>query len=241
MDLGDVAIADSLVVRPPAGGTVLIESTAGPIAAIAPRDSYQDAVLGFEIVGLDADGTRTANTNWPIRPSFPTFWLNVLEYLATRGEEQESAAVRPGQTVELQAPAAADRLTVVAPDRRETTRARDRSRTRSHFTDTDTPGIYQVRQGDAVIERFAVNLFDRAESDVARAADAGSGEFRPCGRPTFVSVTSTLRPRPIVPPPDRRRGRSFWRVPCSCWCWNGISTTDGYISNCPALVAWKVA
>ena len=57
-------------------------STAGPIAAIAPREAYQDAVLGFEIVGQDADGSRTVNTNWPRRLSFPTFCLNVLEYLA---------------------------------------------------------------------------------------------------------------------------------------------------------------
>ncbi|MEX2092258.1 MAG: VWA domain-containing protein [Pirellulales bacterium] len=169
VDLGDVVIADSLVVRPPAGGTVLIESTAGPIAAIAPRDSYQDVVLGFEIVGQDADGTRTANTNWPIRPSFPTFWLNVLEYLASRSEEQEMTAVRPGRPVELHAPAGADRLTVTAPDGRETTVLRSEQDAFT-FTGTEKPGVYQVRQGEApvdlIVERFAVNLFDRAESDI---------------------------------------------------------------------------
>ena len=169
VDLGDVVIADSLVVRPPAGGTVLIESTAGPIAAIAPRDSYQDVVLGFEIVGQDADGTRTANTNWPIRPSFPTFWLNVLEYLASRGEEQELATVRPGRPVEFHAPAGADRLTVTAPDGRETTVPRSEQDAFT-FTGTEKPGVYQVRQGDSavdlIVERFAVNLFDRAESDI---------------------------------------------------------------------------
>ena len=50
VELGNVDIADSLVLDPPPGATVLIDSTAGPIAAIAPRDAYQDAVLGFEIV-----------------------------------------------------------------------------------------------------------------------------------------------------------------------------------------------
>jgi hypothetical protein len=183
VDLGDVSIADSLLVRPPAGGSVLIESTTGPIAAIAPRDSYQDAVLGFEIVGQDADGTRTANTNWPIRSSFPTFWLNVLEYLATRGEQQESAAARPGQTVELKAPPAVDRLTVIGPRRSEATVLRS-AQDEFPFAATKVPGIYEVRRDDSVIERFAVNLFDRAESDIAV-------------RPTQDPESSTVRPADI--------------------------------------------
>lgn len=206
VDLGDVAIADSLIVESPAGGTVLVESTAGPIAAIAPRDSYQDAVLGFEIVGTGADGSRTANTNWPIRPSFPTFWLNVLEYLAARGEEQMAASVRPGRPVELHAPPAADRLTVVDPTGRETVvpRAEDDS---FRFTSTETPGVYQVRQGDAVVERFAVNLFDRAESDIGV-------------RPSQDPESQTLRPADIrighvdtAPATDRTPARQeAWKV-----------------------------
>ena len=59
VELGNVDIVDSLVLDPPPGATVLIDSTAGPIAAIAPRDAYQDVVLGFEIVGQDKDGART--------------------------------------------------------------------------------------------------------------------------------------------------------------------------------------
>jgi len=210
VDLADVAVADSLVVRPPAGGTVLIESTAGPIAAIAPRDSYQDAVLGFEIVGTAADGSRTANTNWPIRPSFPTFWLNVLEYLASRGEEQLVASVRPGRPVELRAPAGIDRLSVVDPTGREIVvpRAEDDS---LRFTATEVPGVYQVRQGDVVTERFAVNLFDRAESDVGV-------------RPTQDPDSETLRPADIrighvdlAPETDYRPARQeVWKVLIAC-------------------------
>jgi hypothetical protein len=168
---------------------VLIESTLGPIAAIAPRDSYQDAVLGFEIVGLDADGVRTANTNWPLRPSFPTFWLNVLEYLATGSEEQESAAVRPGRPIELRAPANVERLTVVAPGGREIPVTRS-AQDSFQFAATDTPGVYEVRQGAATgeantaRERFAVNLFDRAESDVGV-------------RPSQDPESQTLRPADI--------------------------------------------
>jgi hypothetical protein len=52
------------------------------------------------------------------------------------------------------------------------------------FHATDQPGIYQVRQGDQVIQRFAVNLFDRAESDVRV-------------RPTQDPESQTVRPADI--------------------------------------------
>jgi len=165
VELGNVAIVDSLVLDPPPGATVLIDSTAGPIAAIAPRDAYQDVVLGFEIVGQDKDGSLTANTNWPTKLSFPTFWLNALEYLASGTEESRSTSVRPGRPVELRASGAAPQLTIIAPDGKEQTVNRT-GEDLFQFYDTGQLGVYQVRQGNSVTERFAVNLFDRRESDV---------------------------------------------------------------------------
>ena len=103
VELGNVDIADSMVLHPPPGATVLIDSTAGPIAAVAPRDAYQDAVLGFEIVGQAKDGSKTVNTNWPRRLSFPTFCLNVLEYLGGNSQDSQMASTRPGRPVELRA------------------------------------------------------------------------------------------------------------------------------------------
>jgi hypothetical protein len=165
VELGNVDIADSLVLQPPPGSSVLIDSTAGPIAAIAPRDSHEDAVLGFEIVGQAADGSRTANTNWPRRLSFPTFWLNALEYLAGGIEQPSVDQVRPGRPVELRPPGNLAELTVVDPHgHRATIQRTDHDLLQFH--DTNEPGIYEVQRGDQVIERFAVNLFDRAESDV---------------------------------------------------------------------------
>jgi hypothetical protein len=165
VELGNVAMVDSLILDPPPGATVLIDSTAGPLAAVAPRDAYQDVVLGFEIVGQDKDGSQNMNTNWPMKLSFPTFWLNALEYLASGTEESQTASVRPGRPVELRAAGNVPELTVVDPAGKEHTIKRSAEDV-FQFHDTQLVGVYDVLQGENVTERFAVNLFDRGESDV---------------------------------------------------------------------------
>jgi hypothetical protein len=183
VELGNVDIADSIVLDPPPGATVLIDSTAGPIAAIAPREAYQDAVLGFEIVGQAADGSRTVNTNWPRRLSFPTFCLNALEYLAGGTEDSQPSSTRPGRPVELRPAGNVPELTVVDPAKKERT-IRRTAQDLFQFQDTNELGVYDVKRRDQVIERFAVNLFDRQESDVRV-------------RPTQGGEESTLRPADI--------------------------------------------
>jgi hypothetical protein len=165
VELGNVDLYDSLVLDPPPGASVLIDSTAGPIAAIAPRDAYQDVVLGFEIVGRDKEGALLPNTNWPRRLSFPTFWLNVLEYLAGGTEDSQIAQARPGRPVELRVTGNVPELTVVEPKGKEYTVKRSAEDVFA-FYDTQELGVYDVRRRDQVVERFAVNLFDRQESDV---------------------------------------------------------------------------
>jgi hypothetical protein len=73
--------------------------------------------------------------------------------------------VRPGRPVELQTAGNARELTVVNPEGREFT-VRRTAEDIFQFHDTYRLGVYEVRRGDQVIERFAVNLFDRQESDV---------------------------------------------------------------------------
>ncbi len=165
VELGNVDIADSLVLHPSPGATVLIDSTAGPLAAIAPRDAYQDAVLGFEIVGQGANGSTTVNTNWTRRLSFPTFCLNVLEYLGGNSQDSQIASTRPGRPVELRAVGNIPELTVVDPTGKKFAVRRSEGDV-FQFQDTNRLGVYEVRRGEQVIERFAVNLFDRQESDI---------------------------------------------------------------------------
>jgi hypothetical protein len=165
VELANVDIADSMVLHPPPGATLLIDSTAGPIAAVAPRDAYQDAVLGFEIIGQAADGSKSVNTNWPRRLSFPTFCLNVLEYLGSNSQDSQVSTTRPGRPVELRAASNIAELTIVNPTGEQFAVRRSEGDV-FQFQDTNRLGVYDVRRGDQVLERFAVNLFDHQESDI---------------------------------------------------------------------------
>jgi hypothetical protein len=91
--------------------------------------------------------------------------LNVFQYLAGGTADVQSEQNRPGSTVEIDLTERDSRLTVVLPDR--STRQIDRPTAgKLAFHETDQPGVYEVRAGDKIAARFAVNLFDREESDV---------------------------------------------------------------------------
>ena len=152
----------------PPGTRVLIDSNVGPLFAIAPRDEFQDAVLGVEIVSIDDKGDRWANTDWPLRLSFPVFILNALEYLATADQVAATGSVSPGQPVALPGQPDQERLTLELHDGKTTVLERGKNN-RFSFSGTDQLGIYRVEQGGQAVPSFTVNLFDAAETDIGRA------------------------------------------------------------------------
>jgi hypothetical protein len=165
VELGNVRIVDGFVVRPPSGGKALIDAAEGPLLAIAPRDNYEDAVLGFEIVSVNADGAMEINTNWPKKLSFPNFCLNVVQYLAGAAADLQVQANRPGDSVEIDLARETKRATVVLPDG-STRDVTPPTAGKLAFHETDQLGMYDVQANGQLVARFAVNLFDRQESDI---------------------------------------------------------------------------
>ncbi len=167
IDMTRVEIAEARPVTPPPGGTRLIDSNKGTLLAIAPRDEFQDAVLAFEIYGIDRQGRPVANTNWPIHRSFPEFVYAVLEFLGGNRTTPAAEMPKPGQPITLKADTSSDELQVRTPSR--TTVAVPRGASGSfHFTATDELGPYEVLDHGTLIDRFSVNLFDPSESDIRR-------------------------------------------------------------------------
>jgi hypothetical protein len=204
IELGGVQIAGAQIVKPPPGGRMLVDSTDGPLVSIAPRGRFEDLVFGFEIVGKNDAGERIVNTNWPRKHSFPSFWLNVLEHFARDSGAQ--SVHRPGEVVELRlAPSAGD-VTVETPDGSRRVAPVDASG-RMVFQDTERLGTYQVYRGGELVKTFAVNLFDRDESDVVlRVAETGEDGLNIVENLTigFVEV--------VAQPPNADIRKELWKA-----------------------------
>ncbi|MEX0792560.1 MAG: BatA and WFA domain-containing protein [Pirellulaceae bacterium] len=165
VNMGDVAIYQANPLIPPTSATVLIDSDAGPLLAIAPRKSHEDAVLGFGLL-IEEEGQTFFNTQWAKRLSFPVFIKNVVEYL-TQGGTSAVLALRPGGQALLRADQNVDTFRVKLPDGefRTISGVADQVFT---FSQTDQLGVYEVYPGDSEepTQLFSVNLFDPRESDL---------------------------------------------------------------------------
>ncbi len=177
VEMGNVLIVEGTPLFPPSGGTTLIDTQAGAMFAIGPREGYEDAVLGFAII----DQNNFVGTNWPIMPSFPVFVLNVIEYLAGARTSLDSGGVRPGQPVAWRTDSPAERIQVKPPKGIPFEVSRGLLNT-FNVTSTAEVGVYEVRAGDQGLGSFAVNLFDTNESDVRPALELGVGDYKVEGK-----------------------------------------------------------
>src|SRR5207253_1036054 len=78
--MDNVKIVEATPLAGPPGTITLVDSDIGPIYAVGPRGGYEDAVLAFDIISINANGDREVNTDWPIRRSFPVFVMNAVKY-----------------------------------------------------------------------------------------------------------------------------------------------------------------
>jgi len=151
----------------------LIESD-GNVVLLAgvPRPPFTDLVLAFPIVD---DGKW--NTLWHLDPSFVLFFRNVLRTYGNMRDGTGDEVLRPGDAITLRT--GARRVTVTTPaGHTETLEAGDRGEVT--FSATGGLGVYVAAFGDDRV-RFAVNLFDPDESDIAprEAVTVGSQTVAP--------------------------------------------------------------
>jgi hypothetical protein len=146
---------------------VTVEATLAPGFA---EDALRKLLLAHEGEPRVAELTFDIHhSDLPLRAAFPILVDNLLSYLLPGGFENQSFAL--GQPVTLAAETGATEVDVTTPDGRV---ARLRPPL-SPFTDTETPGVYGVRQlvpGGARLSRFVVQFADPALSRVAPGAAA---------------------------------------------------------------------
>jgi len=167
VQMGNVRVLEGTALKGPPGTVTLIDSDIGALYAIGPRAGYEDAVLGFDIVTYAADGKVYANTDWPLRRSFPVFVMNALKYLGGVRSSLAAPSILPGEPAVLRTGTPVTTVQVRSPrgDRFSVPRELQNNFV---FGRTDELGIYEVREGSGqkVGQQFAVNLFDSNESNL---------------------------------------------------------------------------
>jgi hypothetical protein len=172
-----VRVVEGFVVRGPKGARTLLDSQDGPLLAIAPRESFEDAVLGFTLVDDDGKGGVRANTDWPRWYSFPVFWQNVLGHLAGGVQSESAPTVQPGESLAFRSLVPVETVRVRRPTGGNMEELKRTGQGYFQFSATDAPGLYTVFEGDSAepSQWFAVNLFDGRETDLAPASDVKIG------------------------------------------------------------------
>jgi hypothetical protein len=174
LELYSLLIFSGRPVQGPAGSVELIGADAGAMLVLSPRDGYQDMVLGFEIISTGDDGTTQTNTNWYAERSWPVFVLNVLRYLAGAAEATGAPSYRPGETVRSRLESAIREARIERVGGTPVSLPTGPSGL-VEFVDTQQPGNYRISSDDQLADLFAINLFDRRESDIAAAPSVELG------------------------------------------------------------------
>ncbi len=159
--LYDVPIAEAArLTNLPPRTERLIESDANLVLlAGVPRPPFTDLVLAFPIVD-----SGKWNTLWHLEPSFVLFLRNVLRTYGNLRDSTSDEVLRPGDAIALRT-GGAKQVTVTTPtDRTEMLETRDHGEVA--FSATSELGVYVAAIGRDRV-RFAVNLFDPDESDIA--------------------------------------------------------------------------
>jgi hypothetical protein len=171
----NVKILEATPLTGPPGSTPLMEAYVGQgddtkfssVYMVGPRAGYEDAVLGFEIVGADEKGDVFSNTDWQLRRSFPVFALNAVKYLGGVRTGLAMPSVKPGAPATLRSLTAVKQITVRSPRSEQFVVDRE-AQNQFVFTRTDDLGVYDVREGsgEKVSQKVAVNIFDPRETNL---------------------------------------------------------------------------
>ena len=224
-DMSLVAIASARVVELPAGAKSLIDSNAGSLAFVAPREGFTDAVVTFPLM----EGTMP-NTTWFRYISFPLFILNSIQSLGNVREGAGEEVAEPGNPVALHAETINREITVTSADRprRNASRARRRGlRLQPRREGRPLPRTLGARRAGC---RSPSTSSTSARATWPRADWSPTGP--PRARPNRTRSRSAITPSPAPRSPPRSRrtsggGSRSWSSAC-CWS-SGMFTIDGFI------------
>jgi von Willebrand factor type A domain/Aerotolerance regulator N-terminal len=179
--LQEIGIDESFPVKElPPRTPVLLEGEGNSALMFAlPRGAFTDIVQTFPIL----DDAGNWNTLWPLQPSFPLFWRNVLYAYGNVSDAAGEENVQPGNPKLLRPGGLVNQLRVLPPEGAAVTLDRG-TRADFDFQQTDQIGVYRAEWGDNLGRSFAVNLLDPDESNLEPRTSVKVGLERVEGGPT---------------------------------------------------------
>ncbi|HWO41123.1 MAG TPA: VWA domain-containing protein, partial [Candidatus Eisenbacteria bacterium] len=160
-------------------GVTLARSRGGPLLWAYEKGPLRALVISFDILASDL----------PVRVAFPLLFHNAIEWMRPGQPEFPGLAARAGEPFAL--PVQDGEIQVTAPSgKKEVVPAAAQP---PSFAETFETGVYEYK-GAGRAGRFAVNLFDEAESQIA----------------SRVGVTGEGRTEAQAPATDARSGLPLW-------------------------------
>ena len=132
----------------------MADADSGPLIAVGEHGGLRVVSVAFDL----------ADSNWPLRISFPIFLTNSVRWLTAAGGLGAGQIETPtGGVATLTVPAGPTSLTVTRPDGSATAVPAPATGGLVLFDDTRQTGVYHAKAGGADYP-FAVNLDSREES-----------------------------------------------------------------------------
>jgi Ca-activated chloride channel family protein len=134
---------------------VLIESDSNPLVMAGETNGQRIAALTFDLRESDL----------PLQIAYPILFSNLINYLAPPSAFDSSKSLGAGESLSLVIPTDAEQVVIASPSNVIYTLGTGQTL----FSQTDELGYYAVNfvsKEATKAEYFAVNLFDRSESDL---------------------------------------------------------------------------
>jgi hypothetical protein len=160
LSFSQIGFADPIKLTAPADVEVLMDGPAGPLMTLHREGFTTQLTMAFDIY----------DSNWPLRPSFPLFLHNALQFMAIGSDMDVRPSVEPGATpriprsnlqrvsadlkkIRMNGPAGSRDIVIPA--------AGDFA-----LPPLDRVGLYSTEPPVPQFENFAVNLLDPTESNL---------------------------------------------------------------------------
>lgn len=162
LNFSNVGVRKALKLELPEGGQSLVTGSAGPLIADVSREGRQIIVVSFDI----------ADSNWPLRLSFPLFVQNLLAW-TPKGMMTGEASNATGCPLSIVSAPETQTATVKSPAGVTQSVALDPLRP-VYFGATEKAGVYAIATGK-IVAQYAVNLLDKNESSITPAQTLSIG------------------------------------------------------------------